>query len=105
VAYHWPSKDPNEILDYSIDWSRFLGNATISTVAWSVSTPSTTKTAIGSGVTVDGIQNISQTNTSTVATINLGSGTLNKEYTFFCSITDNTGSTAERSVRLRIREQ
>lgn len=105
MAYHWPSKDPNEILDYSIDWSRFLGNATISTVAWSVSTPSTTKTAIGSGVTVDGIQNISQTNTSTVATINLGSGTLNKEYTFFCSITDNTGSTAERSVRLRIREQ
>jgi hypothetical protein len=105
VAYHWPSKDPNEILDYSIDWSRFLGNATISTVAWSVSTPSTTKTAIGSGVTVDGIQNISQTNTSTVATINLGSGTLNKEYTFFCSITDNTGSTAERSVRLRIRDQ
>ncbi len=70
-----------------------------------MSTPSTTKTAIGSGVTVDGIQNISQTNTSTVATINLGSGTLNKEYTFFCSITDNTGSTAERSVRLRIREQ
>lgn len=105
MAYHWPSKDPNETLDYSIDWSRFLGNATISTVTWSVSTSSTAKTTIASGATVDGIQNISQTNTSTVATINLGSGTLNKEYTFFCSITDNTGSTAERSVRLRIREQ
>ena len=25
MSYKWPDKDPQEQLDYSIDWSRFLG--------------------------------------------------------------------------------
>ena len=105
MAYSWPSKDPNEILDYSIDWSRFLGGATISTVTWSVSTSSTAKTTIAAGATVDGIQNISQTNTSTVATINVGSGTANIDYKIYCRITDSSGSVAEQVIKLRVRER
>ena len=36
MSFRWPSKDPDETLDYSVDWSRFLGTATISSVAGSV---------------------------------------------------------------------
>jgi hypothetical protein len=105
MSFKWANKDPDEILDYSVDWSRFLGAATISSVAWSVDNASGVKTAIGSGNTVNGIQNVSQTNTNTVATINLGLGILNEEYKFYCRITDNTGSIAERVIKIRIKEQ
>jgi flagellar capping protein FliD len=105
MSFKWANKDPDEILDYSVDWSRFLGAATISSVAWSVDNSSNVKTAITAGTTVNGIQNVSQTNTNTVATINLGLGTLNEEYKFYCRITDSTGSIAERVIKLRIKEQ
>ena len=105
MSFKWANTDPDEILDYSVDWSRFLGAATISSVVWSVDNASNVKTAITAGNTVNGIQNVSQTNTNTVATINLGLGTLNEEYKFYCRITDSTGSIAERVIKIRIKEQ
>ena len=38
MSFRWPNKDPDETLDYSVDWSRFLGSATIASVVWSVKT-------------------------------------------------------------------
>ncbi len=115
MSFRWPSKDPDETLDYSIDWSRFLDTAIINSVKWFVkSNLFTTKTELASGqnlttasssATTDSIQNVSQTNTNTVATINIGGGQNNIEYTFFCQMTDNTGSTAERSVKIRLKER
>tara|TARA_R110002124_G_scaffold144945_1_gene310099 strand:- start:16 stop:567 length:552 start_codon:yes stop_codon:yes gene_type:complete len=183
MSFRWPVKDPDEQLDYSVDWSRFLVGATISSVVWHVksntystktvlaagedlTTASTGPTAIVNGATsstttlvvdnnvstivegmtvagtgisgsvtvaslsdqnnlvlssaqtlandvtlffdagaIDSIQNVSQTNTPTVATINIGGGTNNAEYTFFCRMIDSTGSQAERSIKLRIKER
>jgi len=114
MSFRWPVKDPDETLDYSMDWSRFLDTATISSVTWFVKTPEIGKTQIDAGETLttasgstvtDSIQNISQTNTNTVATINLGGGVLNREYSFICQIVDSTGSTAERTVKLNIRQK
>ena len=114
MSFRWPVKDPDETLDYSMDWSRFLDTATISSVTWFVKTPEIGKTQIDAGETLttasgstvtDSIQNISQTNTNTVATLNLGGGVLNREYTFTCQIVDSTGSTAERSVKVAIRQK
>jgi len=115
MSFRWPIKDPDETLDYSIDWSRFLDTAIISSVKWFVkSSLYNTKTelqagqnltAASSSATTDSIQNVSQTNTNTVTTINIGSGQNNVEYTFFCQMTDNTGSTAERSVKLKLKER
>ncbi len=105
MAYRWPPKDPDEILDYSIDWSRFLATATITTVTWYINNESNVKALFSSGATVNGIQNVAQTNTNTVATIHLGLGTLNKEYLLYCSVQDSAGNTVERSVRLKIKEQ
>jgi len=106
MSYRWPNKDPDETLDYSIDWSRFLGDGVnVSSVEWYVDNDANVKTLIAAGNTVNGIQNVSQTNTSTVSTINIGSGTNNKDYKFYCRITDTSGSQAERVVKLRIKER
>ena len=115
MAFKWPFKDPDEQLDYSVDWSRFLETATISSVEWSVKTSAySTETVLASGqtlttasssATTDSIQNVSQTNTNTVATINIGGGVANREYTFFCRITDSTGSQAKRSIKLKVRNR
>jgi hypothetical protein len=110
MSFRWPSKDPDETLDYSVDWSRFLDTATINSVKWFVkSTLFNTKTEIAAGqtltaassnATTDDLQNVAQTNTT-----NIAGGQNNVEYTFSCQMTDTTGSTAERSIRLRLKER
>jgi len=115
MSFRWPLKDPDEQLDYSVDWSRFLVGATISSVTWFVKSNTynvktqlnagQNLTAASGGAFTDTIQNVSQTNTSTVATINMGAGTNNTEYTFFCRMIDTTGSQAERSIKIRIKER
>lgn len=105
MSFRWPNKDKDEVLDYSVDWSRWLGAATISSVSWFVDNDSGVKTAFTNGSVVNGLQNVTATNTNTVATINLGLGTNNTEYKIYCRITDSTGSIAERTVKLRIKEQ
>ena len=115
MSFRWPINDPDGTLDYSVDWSRFLDTATINSVRWFVkSTLYNTKTELtngqnlttaSGGATTDSIQNVSQSNTDTVATINIGGGQNNIEYTFFCQMTDNTGSTAERSIKLKLKER
>lgn len=105
MSFKWPNKDKDETLDYSVDWSRYVGTATIASVTWYVDDADGVKTVIDGGAVVNGIQNISQTVSGKVTIINLGLGTNNVEYKFYCSITDNTGRTAERVIRLRIKEQ
>ena len=105
----------DKILDYSVDWSRFLDTAIITGVIWFVqSSLYNTKTQLNAGqnltsasssATTDSIQNVAQTNTNTVATINIGGGQNNVEYTFTCRMTDNTGSTAERTIKIRLKER
>ena len=106
MSFRWPNKDPDETLDYSVDWSRFLGDSVnIAFVEWYVNNEQGVKTALTTGSLVNNIQNVSQTNTNTVATINLGKGTNNTEYKIYCRITDTSGSQAERVVKLRIKER
>jgi hypothetical protein len=105
MSFKWPNKDPDETLDYSVDWSRWLNGATISSVVWYVDSSSGTKTELTAGNTVNGLQNIAQTVSDGVATINLGSGTNNIEYKIYCNMFDSSGSRAERVIRLRIKEQ
>jgi len=115
MSFRWPNKDPDETLDYSVDWSRFLESATINTVKWFVqSSLYNTKTEIQAGqtlttasssATTDSVQNVSQTNTTTVATINIAGGQNNVEYTFTCQMTDTSANTAERTIKLRMKER
>jgi hypothetical protein len=105
MSFKWPSKDKDETLDFSIDWSRFLNGATISSITWFVDNASGVATTITAGSTVNGIQNVAQTISGGVATINLGLGTDNYDYKFTCRMADSTGNVAERVVRLKIKEQ
>ena len=115
MSFRWPNKDPDETLDYSVDWSRYLADAQINSIVWFVQSKSyNTKTQIdagetlataSSGATTDTIQNVSQTNTTQVATINIAGGTHNEEYTFTCRISDSTGSTSERSIKMKVKER
>ena len=105
MSFRWPNKDKDELLDYSVDWSRFLAGNTISSVTWYVDNADGIKTLFPALSTVNGLQNISQTISNGVATINLNLGNDNAEYKIYCNITDNTGSIAERVVRLKIKEQ
>ena len=106
MALKWPDKDPDEVLDYSIDWSRFLGSATISSFTWFVDDADGVKTELtDSGPLVNGIQLVSSTSTNTVVTAYIGSGTNNKLYKFTCQITDTNGLVVERTVRLRVRNK
>lgn len=105
MSFRWPNKDPDETLDYSIDWSRWLNGATISSVVWYVDNSTGVKTALPASSTVNGLQNVAQTISGGVATINLGLGTNNTEYKIYCNMSDSSGNVAERVIRLRIKEQ
>jgi len=104
MSYKWPNKDPDELLDYSVDWSRFLDTATIASVTWYIDDASGVKTQYDDTDVVNGLQKVSQTETTTVATIRLSLGTNNVQYKLYCKMTDNEGLTAERSVTIRIRD-
>ena len=105
MSYKWPDKDKDELLDYSIDWSRFLGTDTISAVTWFIDAADGTKTQVSNTDVVDGLQFVQGTYTNTVATIRLGLGTNNKRYKITCKITTVGSLVYERSVLLRVREK
>jgi|TARA_R110002012_G_scaffold164345_1_gene326732 hypothetical protein len=108
MSLRFPNKDPDETLDYSVDWSRFLGSATISgSAVWAVNNASNAKTTLSATGTVNGLTSTAQTISTDLqtATINLSAGTNNTDYTLFCTVTDSNGITAERSIKLRIRQK
>jgi hypothetical protein len=105
MSYKWPPKDPDELLDYSVDWSRFLASATISSVEWFIEDADGVKTSFPNLSTVNGLQRVNATNTNTVATIHLALGDNNKSYKLFCRINDSSGNIGERSVRIAVKER
>ena len=105
MSYKWPDKDKDELLDYSIDWSRFLGSDVISGVTWYIDDAAGTKTEVNNTDIVDGLQFVQGTNTTTVATIRLSLGTNNKRYKITCKVTTLGGLQYERSVFLRVKEK
>tara|TARA_R100000234_G_scaffold15667_1_gene8545 strand:+ start:581 stop:904 length:324 start_codon:yes stop_codon:yes gene_type:complete len=106
MTFKWPSKDPDETVDFSMDWSRYLNDqATIDNVTWFVDNASGVKTELANANDiVNGIQFVGKSNTNTVATINVALGTNNLKYKFSCQIRDTSGTIAERTVTLPIKE-
>jgi hypothetical protein len=104
MALKWPNKDPDEQLDYSIDWSRSLGTSTISSVVWKIDNAEGTKQTWTPTTVVNSLQYVSASNTDTVATIQLGLGTANTNYNIYCQVTTSSGVTTERKINLKVRE-
>ncbi len=84
------TKDPNAVLDYSVDWSRWLDGDTIATSVWTV--PS-------------GLTKVSDTSTTTKTTAWLSGGTADQSYTVTNRITTTGGRTEDRSFIVKVEER
>lgn len=89
MALNWPSKDPDELLDYSLNWVQALANDTIVTSDWAISA-------------ADLIEN-HKTHTATSTVIWLEGGTLNQSYTVTNTIETAGGRIFQQSVNITIR--
>lgn len=105
MSYKWPDKDKDEIIDYSIDWSRFLGDDTISAATWYINDADGVKTEVEDSDVVNGLQFVSGTISGQVSTIRVSLGTNNVRYTITCRVTTAEGLQYERSVYLRVKEK
>lgn len=88
----WPDKDPNEVLDYSIDWTARLASDTISTSTWIVPT----------GIVKDS-DIIAAGNK--ITWIWLSGGTAGTKYTLTNRVTTVGGRTYDQSVDLKVKER
>lgn len=86
----WPSKDPDEVLDYAVDWTARLAGDTIAT--------STFLLEKAEGLVID-----SQSNTATVSTVWLSGGTENKTAYILCRIETAGGRIMDQTVTLVFR--
>jgi hypothetical protein len=112
MALIWPNKDPDERLDFTVDWTRYLDNfgspLTIASVQWKIISGTTESSALSAGNTFDesgavvatalGITVENIVNTTTTATLVLSPSSANKEYRFVCEIT--TSSSAQTSAAI-----
>tara|TARA_B110000977_G_C10953517_1_gene445604 strand:- start:132 stop:449 length:318 start_codon:yes stop_codon:yes gene_type:complete len=105
MAYKWPDKDKDELVDYSVDWSRFIDKDTIASVLWYIKDAAGVKTLVIDSNLVDGLQFVTGTLIDKVTTARFSLGTSNKRYTVICGITTGNGLVYERSIFLRIREK
>ena len=85
------NKDPDAVLDYSVDWSTWLGSDTISSSTWPV---------VPSGITKD-----SDTNDTTGTTVWLSGGTAGQTYLLTNRIVTAGGRTDDRSITINITEK
>jgi hypothetical protein len=94
MALTWPAiKDPNEVKDYSLDWSALLGASdTITSSTWTVDE--------GSGLVID-----SDSHGTTEATIWLSAGTDGTNYALVNRVVTAGGRTYDQTVRLKVREK
>jgi hypothetical protein len=92
MGKRWPNKDPNEVLDYGIDWSQRLAGDIIDTSTFTVP----------SGITM-GPPAPSKTNTTT--TIWLSGGSEGATYDILNRIVTNGGRIMDQTVELRVRSK
>jgi hypothetical protein len=97
MALRWPSKDPDDVLDYQIDW---LGDANdpgplyglgdaISDSAWTVPA---------------GISKESDTFDDGSVTIWLSGGTAGETYEFLNRITTDDGRVLDQTVKIKVKD-
>ena len=105
MSYKWPDKDPDETIDYSVDWSRFIPNDTLSSANWFIKDANGNKEQVSNAEVVDGLQFVQPTLSGKVATARFALGTNNKRYTVSFHI--NTGGCLvfERSIFLKVKEK
>ena len=105
MSYRWPDKDPDETVDYSVDWSRFIPNDTLSASSWFIQDAAGAKEQVSNAEVVDGLQFVQSTISNKTATARFALGTNNKQYKVTCQITTGDGLVFERAIFLKIKEK
>ena len=85
------TKDPNAVLDYAIDWSKWLAGDQIGESQWTVT---------GTDLTAS-----DETNTQTTATVWLAGGAAGQSYTVTNRITTQGGRIDERSFIVQVQDR
>lgn len=83
-------KDPDAVLDYTINWSDWLDGDTISTSDWTVPT---------------GITKTTDSETSTTTTVWLSGGTVGTTYNMINRIVTDGGRTEDRTIAIMVSER
>jgi hypothetical protein len=83
-------KDPDATLDFSVDWTEWLGTDTISGSHWTAET---------------GITQHADSHTDTIATVWISGGTDQNDYTLMNQITTVAGRVDERTLVIEARER
>ena len=112
MSLRWPDKDPDEQLDYTVDWSRYLDTLTIASVAWRfIQTDGTESSNLSASDTINGMTVNRIANTTPTAPIVLSGGTANIDNKLICEITTSTSTkttaaiVTKRVINLRVRER
>ncbi|MBI4904403.1 MAG: hypothetical protein HY820_45690 [Acidobacteria bacterium] len=84
------TKDPNAVLDYSLDWTRWLNGDAIATSEW---------------IVPDGLVKVTDSRTTKLATIWLSGGLAGQSYTITNRITTTGGRTEDRSFAVKVEER
>lgn len=87
------TKDPDAVLDYSVNWSAWLGDDTIVTSTWIVTGPDAL-------LVVD-----SDSKSTTATTVWLSGGTLYRTYTATNRVTTAAGRVDDRSITFKIEQK
>lgn len=91
------TKDPDAVLDYTVDWTDWLGDDTISSVTWTI-TPDDTLAGIQEDTVLSSADAVS-------ATIGLTGGTADRDYIVGCHIVTGDNREDERSFTVLVRER
>lgn len=92
-------KDPQSVLDYTIDWTDWLiNNDALSTMTWTISTISGDASPLAK---TSDLIDLSTNKT----TIYVSGGTANNNYRVTCRITTDAGLTEERYFRIFVRDR
>lgn len=84
------SKDPSAKLDYTLDWSTYLGGAdTIASATWTLSA---------------GLTKVAESNTTTSATVRISGGTAGGTETASCHVIFSSGQEDERSIEIALQD-
>jgi hypothetical protein len=89
----WDFKDPDEVLDYKIDWAtnRLVAGDTITSSIWTITPAGLTKN--------------SDSHTGTATTIWLSGGTAGEAYILLNRVVTAGGRTHDETVKLRVKSR
>ena len=86
----WPFKDPDEVLDYEVDWSARLGTDTISSVTWTVPA---------------GLTKEDEAATGDIVSVWLSGGSEGQSYNIGCRVVTSGGRTHDETFVLPVRSR